>query len=75
MLKILALVLILAMLPTEADAFGRRFLDCNAARSGVPVKIPRGIGLDIRINCGGSIADAQHPTQLKSWLESADLKT
>jgi hypothetical protein len=54
-------VLWVAMLgwqPTSL-ALGRRVIDCEAARRGFTVNIMRGIGVDLRLSCGGNIADVQ----------------
>ncbi|MGB8700844.1 MAG: hypothetical protein WCD18_15615 [Thermosynechococcaceae cyanobacterium] len=41
------------------QAMGRRAIDCDVARQGFTVRVAQGIGVDLRLNCGGDITDAQ----------------
>ncbi|MGL5064919.1 MAG: hypothetical protein ACRC62_33500 [Microcoleus sp.] len=40
-------------------AFGRKVVDCNSVKNGLTVSVPQGLGVDIKLSCGGDLADVR----------------
>jgi hypothetical protein len=59
--QISALILVIASQGYQpvTNAFGRKVIDCESAERGFTVSVSNGIGVDLKIACGGDVTDIQ----------------